>query len=68
MIHAVGGGTGVRITCVYCQHEDLVTSIKKVKKQGKFYIMMGARCSVTESTKQDQAKIACLSKYNFGTK
>jgi hypothetical protein len=64
-----GGGTGVRITCVYCQHEELLTSIKKVKKQDKFYIMMGARCSVVnELTKQDQAKIACLSKYNFGTK
>ena len=28
LLHAVGGGTGVRVTSVYCQHEDIATGVK----------------------------------------
>ena len=31
LIHAVGSGTGVRFTAVFCQHENLVTGVTRDK-------------------------------------
>ena len=57
LLHAVGGGTGVRLTVVYCQHEDLVYGYKKNSKGEKTQILTDARRSIKDRLRDEKAKI-----------
>ena len=56
LLHAVGGGTGVRLTCVFCQHQDLVDGHKKNKKGEITHLLTGARKSIIYEKKKELRK------------
>ena len=76
LIHAVGSGTGVRFTAVFCQHEDLVTGVKRDKAGKITHILSGERRSKLDIAgdlkhpegnvnREKTAVINCLREYEF---
>jgi hypothetical protein len=63
LLHAVSCGTGVRISLVYCQHEDIVTGLKSHKNAQDRHIT-GARRSFSDK-KGKFPIIGCLSKHDY---
>ena len=43
LLHAVACGSGIRLTAVFCQHEDLVTGIKRKNNGDITYVLIGER-------------------------
>ena len=73
LLHAVSGGTGIRLTSVFCQHEDLVSGFKRNKDGNITHFLTGARRSVVDERNDKEAKggnkrsakMSFLAKYEF---
>ena len=75
LLHTVACGSGIRLTAVFCQHEDLVTGIKRKKNGDITYVLTGARRSKLDTLRETismhtdpndiTAVIKCLSDYDF---
>ena len=64
LLHAVGRGTGVRVTTVYCQHE--IIARKKRKLKSGIHKLVGAKRSRSDVALGDKcAKIKCVTQYRF---
>jgi hypothetical protein len=63
LLHAVSSGTGVRLSLVYCQHEEIVTG-QKTNKSTPDRLMTGARKSMSHK-KGKTPIIQCLSNHDF---
>ena len=60
LLHAVAGGTGVRATAVYCQHELMARGEKKLMN-GTLLKLIGARMSKDDVALGDRcATIECV--------
>jgi hypothetical protein len=68
LIHAVGGGVGLRITLVFCQHEEASNGVMRHKTVDSL-VLSGARSSITDRKKIAEGEvvptIAGLDKYEF---
>ena len=75
LLHAVGCGTGFRLTTVFCHHEDLVTGMNKNKSGMTTHILTGTQRSKIDTDREKRTKnkvqtemtaeIKCLSEYEF---
>jgi hypothetical protein len=63
LLHAVGAGTGVRISLVYCQHEEIVRG-RKEHKNNNVRVLTGARKSLRD-TPGKVPIIRCLSLHDY---
>jgi hypothetical protein len=67
LIHAVGGGIGIRVTLVFCQHLVAVDGI--MKSAGKIKVMHGARPSKIDMSSREKGgnvpTIVGLDQYDF---
>jgi hypothetical protein len=74
-LHGVGGGTGVRITLVYCQHKQVVDGVLKTRRGEPDRVLVGAKRSQSDVKRERKAEgkgkrvktavIEGLSKYDF---
>ena len=64
LLHAVGDGSGVRLTSVFCQHECIVTGEKRYKNL-KVLKLTGAKRNKKDMLRSDRAKIRCLGDGTF---
>ena len=65
LLHAVGGGTGVRVTTVYCQHEIIARKKRKLKNN-RCHKLIGAKRSRSDIALGDNCgRIRCVTRYKF---
>ena len=65
LLHGVGGGNGIRLTLVFCQHESCLG--KKTQSDGSVLVLNGAKTSRQDTKKKGEeiARIEGLDAYEF---